>query len=94
MNDLIFLKETFLTRVQATAYIQSKGLNIGKHFLTYMATQRRGPPYKLFGSATIYSITDIDAWLESPEVRKTEKRGRPWGPATPPHNPLLLKQTA
>lgn len=83
MNDVVFLKESFLTRAQATAYIQSKGYGIGTGYLSYLASTKRGPPYKYFGQTAIYSIADIDEYLATidakyslPNLGKLE-RGRP-----------------
>jgi hypothetical protein len=86
MNDLIFLRETYLTRAQAIEYIRSKGHNIASTFLSSQAAKRQGPAYKKLGQNTIYSISDIDSWLSSPEFGKTEgSRGRPRGPSQSPH---------
>ena len=83
MNDVTFLKETYLTRAQATEYIRSKGYGIGVHFLTSIATKKQGPPYKYFSNTAIYLISDIDEYLltieaefANPLFRKSE-RGRP-----------------
>jgi hypothetical protein len=75
MNDITVLKEIYLTRPQAIAYIKSKGYEVSVHYLSYIAAQGLGPPYKIFGSSAIYTIADIDAWISSPRFRKTEKRG-------------------
>jgi hypothetical protein len=72
MNDVSFLKETFMTRAETTAYIRSKGHHISSFSLSYLATQKLGPPYKIFGVSAIYSITDVDAWIAS-YFRKSEK---------------------
>jgi hypothetical protein len=83
MNDVIFLKETYLTRAQATEYIRSKGYGIGAGYLPYIASKKQGPPYKYLGQTAIYLIADIDAYLasidekhSSPNLGKLE-RGRP-----------------
>jgi hypothetical protein len=75
MNDVTVLKETYLTRPQAIAYIRAKGYEVSVHYLSYIATLGLGPPYKIFGTSAIYTIADIDAWIASPRFRKTEKRG-------------------
>jgi hypothetical protein len=72
MNDVTFLKDTFMTRAETTAYIRSKGHHISSFSLSYLATQKLGPPYKIFGVSAIYSVTDVDAWILS-YFRKSEK---------------------
>jgi hypothetical protein len=74
MNDVIFLKESFLTRPQVTEYIRSKGYTITDRYIQSLAARRLGPPYRLFGTQAIYTIHDIDAWLDSPQFVKSRSR--------------------
>ena len=82
MNEIAFLKESYLTRDQATAYIRSKGYTITDRYLQGLAVRRLGPPYTLFGPRAIYTTHDIDAWLISPQFVKSRIR-------LP--NPLIIK---
>lgn len=74
MNDVVFLKESFLTRPQATDHIRSKGHTITDRYLQSLAFNRKGPPYRLFGTQAIYTIADIDAWIASPSFAKSRTR--------------------
>jgi hypothetical protein len=74
MNDVVFLKESFLTRPQVTEYIRAKGYTITDRYIQSLAARRIGPPYRLFGTLAIYTTHDIDAYLSSPEFVKSRSR--------------------
>lgn len=58
------MNKLFLTRPEAADYITAMGAPISKNTLTKFATVGGGPAYRRFGNKTLYTTTDLDAWLE------------------------------
>lgn len=54
----------YLTRAEAAGYLNERGLPITKNTLQKMATTGGGPVYRLFGTRTVYTASDLDAWVE------------------------------
>jgi len=69
--------QKYLTRKQV-----AERYPISFSHLAHMASQGRGMRYSLIGKKAVYSIVDIEAWLETqviePSLTKLpRKRGRP-----------------
>lgn len=54
----------FLTRREATDYINALGLPMGRNQLTQLAWSGGGPLFSKFGGRAMYRVADIEAWLE------------------------------
>lgn len=64
------IEKTYLTRVEAAAYVSRKGAELSKATLQKLATVGGGPIYRRFGNKALYTPADLDRWL-------VEKMGKP-----------------
>lgn len=63
------MHETYLSRSEAAAYCQAKGLSsITARQLEKLAHQRKGPDYWRLGKAVYYTPTSLDVWLSNEMV--------------------------
>lgn len=67
----------YLTRKQVV-----KCYPISLSHLAHMASDGKGPRYRIIGKSAIYSVVDVEAWLEAQVIEPTSmpitrKRGRP-----------------
>jgi hypothetical protein len=60
----------YLTRRQATAYLDKKGETVSGSYLATAATSGTGPLFRYLGTHPVYTAKDLDAWIE------TRKRSR------------------
>lgn len=69
-------KET-MTRIEAAAYLTTKGLNIGPHTLAKYASEKKGPPFSkpTTGHHTAYAKADLDAFLAGDHKRGPKNKG-------------------
>jgi hypothetical protein len=64
----------YLTDKPATEHIRKKGIPVGDNFLGKAASSGTGPIFRYSGRYRIYTVEDLDAWIEarlSAPVRKT-----------------------
>ncbi|MFI0377039.1 MAG: hypothetical protein ACH255_11920 [Candidatus Thiodiazotropha sp.] len=59
------MKDRFLTRKEAAEYLNERGLTYSANTLQKFATIGGGPRYQIFGIRAVYTITDLDNWIES-----------------------------
>lgn len=57
--------KAYLTRAEAAEYITLQGAPISKNTLQKFATVGGGPVYRRFGNKSLYTVADLDAWLET-----------------------------
>lgn len=59
------MESRFLSRAQAADYIkQHYGLPAAKSTLGKLASIGGGPTYRLFCGRAVYTVNDLDAWVE------------------------------
>jgi hypothetical protein len=52
--------ERFLTRQEAASYLSQCGLPVSKNTLQKFATIGGGPPYRIFGNRSLYTVEALD----------------------------------
>lgn len=56
--------KVYQTRAEAAQYCTAKGLPVSKNTLQKFATVGGGPVYRRFGNKAIYTLADLDAWID------------------------------
>ena len=56
------MTDKFLTRREASAYLQGQGLPIAASTLGKFVTVGGGPKFRKFGRNAVYTASDLDAW--------------------------------
>lgn len=63
------IEETYLSRAEAAAYIQSRGIPCSKRYLQKLAVTGGGPTYRKNGtgrnSRALYTRESLKTWIES-----------------------------
>ena len=54
----------FLTRAEASAYINSRGIPMKEMGLSTLACRRGGPSYSIVHGRAVYTIEAIDEWID------------------------------
>lgn len=54
----------FLTREESAKYLTERGLPVSRNTLQKWATVGGGPVYRRFGNRAVYTISDLNAWVE------------------------------
>jgi len=57
------MKNRYLSRKEASAYLQAKGLPCAPATLAKLATIGGGPNFRKWGRKVTYSPADLDAWI-------------------------------
>jgi hypothetical protein len=74
------MRQRYLDRREASKYLTyDRGLRISRNTLQKMATLGGGPPYRVFGNRAVYSVVDLEVWVE-PKLsspRKSTTEGSP-----------------
>lgn len=68
--------KTYLRREQAAAYLQERCGAYTAQTLAKLACVGGGPPFRKAGPFPLYTVEDLDAWLDqrmSPTVRSTSE---------------------
>ena len=55
----------FLSRPQATKYLNDRGIQLGENFLGQAASRGGGPLYRRLGKQALYLRSDLDAWIDT-----------------------------
>jgi hypothetical protein len=76
----------YKVRTEATDFVRSRGVPIGKTQLAELAALGRGPQYSIINGRALYREADLLAWIETQAQQPTEAckrgRGRPNAAAT------------
>ena len=60
------MQDRYLDRREAAEYLtEQRGLRISKNTLQKMATTGGGPMYRRFGTRSVYTVADLDAWADA-----------------------------
>ena len=54
-----------LSRQEAAIHLSNQGYSIKKSTLQKLASIGGGPRYRIFGNRAIYTVKDLDVWLNS-----------------------------
>lgn len=54
----------FLDRAEASAYLAEKGLPRSPKTLQKDATVGGGPVYRRYGNKAVYTVEDLDSWVQ------------------------------
>lgn len=54
----------FLTREESAIYLTERGLPVSRNTLQKWATVGGGPVYRRFGNRAVYTVADLNAWVE------------------------------
>ncbi|BCO32881.1 hypothetical protein TspCOW1_29840 [Thiohalobacter sp. COW1] len=54
----------FLTREQSAQYLTDRGLPVSRNTLQKWATTGGGPRYRRFGNRAVYTVEDLNEWVE------------------------------
>jgi hypothetical protein len=65
----------YLTRIQASEYLISKGYRISPFNLATIASRKRGPYFIKIGNYCFYNKDDIDSWLASSDCKAKPSSG-------------------
>jgi len=79
------MQRTYLSRPEAADYVRARGLTVSKTTLQKFATVGGGPVYRRFGSRAVYTMADLDAWIEqklSGPICSTSEASQSQQPAT------------
>ncbi|WP_281023703.1 hypothetical protein [Minwuia sp. IMCC3009] len=66
----------YLDRKQASEHLISRGVHYSRATLQKLATTGGGPVYRICGGRALYTVPDLDAWIEermSPPRRSTSE---------------------
>jgi hypothetical protein len=58
-------QDRFLSRVEASDFLKSRGLHYTANTLQKMATLGGGPIYRRCGNRAVYLAADLEAWVAS-----------------------------
>lgn len=58
------MSERYLTRPEAAEHLTSRGIHISKNTLQKYASLGGGPTYRRFGTRTLYTVADLDRWVD------------------------------
>ena len=58
-------KPQFLHRNAVTAYLKQRGVACSPKTLAKLATENRGPKYRVIGRNALSTVDEVDQWLES-----------------------------
>ena len=61
----IKMPEKYHTRAEASDYIESVGLPCTKATLGKLASTGGGPAYRMFGNRAVYTLDDLNAWIDA-----------------------------
>jgi hypothetical protein len=54
----------YLTREEAAQHLTEQGLPVSRNTLQKWATTGGGPVYRRFGNRAVYTVADLNAWIE------------------------------
>jgi len=54
----------FLTREESANYLTKRGLPVSRNTLQKWATVGGGPVYRRFGNRAVYTVADLNTWVE------------------------------
>lgn len=57
--------DKYLSRTEASEYLESLGLKIAKTTLQKLASIGGGPKFRKFGNRVVYTQQDLLSWVES-----------------------------
>jgi hypothetical protein len=68
--------DAFLTRHEASEFLEQHGLTVSPNTLQKFATTGGGPRYAIFGNRAVYTKSDLERWvsdkLSSPREKSTQ----------------------
>lgn len=58
-------KPRFLNRKQASEHLKALGITVAPATLQKLASEGGGPKYRRFGRHALYTVDDLNAWVEA-----------------------------
>lgn len=54
----------YLTREESANYLTDRGLPVSRNTLQKWATTGGGPEYRRFGNRAVYTVRDLETWID------------------------------